>query len=364
MQTRPDRPLSGRAALRPTRGWMGALAPIARSESGVSSVGFGEFMLLLKTAALAGRPTVCRGSAETGSRARGPFFASSDAGRRGLCGPATKLIGCAAPLVKMPSSLAHAPLPEIRARNAEPGDIDALIDLEHRVFATDRLSRRSLQRFLKSKTAQVIVADDGERLAGAAVVLFRPRSALARLYSIATAPHMSGRGIGSMLLVAAEAAALDRDCVSMRLEVHETNHTAISRYRKSGYREFGRHAAYYDDGGDALRFEKRLAPNLPGFAAPPPYFHQIDRVHLRAGLHHDGARLGGPDRSGRRRRLSFSSGAKPPPSSWVPGRAAAGPSVWRWRSSVAGCFRKSTSAGRVPIFLRPRRAPTSAASCK
>ncbi len=174
----------------------------------------------------------------------------------------------------MPSSLAHAPLPEIRARNAEPGDIDALIDLEHRVFATDRLSRRSLQRFLKSKTAQVIVADDGERLAGAAVVLFRPRSALARLYSIATAPHMSGRGIGSMLLVAAEAAALDRDCVSMRLEVHETNHTAISRYRKSGYREFGRHAAYYDDGGDALRFEKRLAPNLPGFAAPPPYFHQ------------------------------------------------------------------------------------------
>ena len=37
-----------------------------------------------------------------------------------------------------------------------------------------------------------------------------------------------------------------------------TNQAAIARYRKSGYREFGRHAAYYEDGGDALRFEKRL----------------------------------------------------------------------------------------------------------
>ena len=52
-----------------------------------------------------------------------------------------KLLGCLAPLVTMPSNLAHAPAPEIRARTAEPGDIDALIDLEHRVFATDRLSR-------------------------------------------------------------------------------------------------------------------------------------------------------------------------------------------------------------------------------
>jgi ribosomal protein S18 acetylase RimI-like enzyme len=46
----------------------------------------------------------------------------------------------------------------------------------------------------------------------------------------------------------------------MRLEVHVTNHAAISRYRKSGYHEFARAAAYYEDGGDALRFEKCLKP--------------------------------------------------------------------------------------------------------
>jgi ribosomal protein S18 acetylase RimI-like enzyme len=174
----------------------------------------------------------------------------------------------------MPASLAHAPAPPVRVRNAERRDIDALVDLEHRVFATDRLSRRSLWRFLHSKTAQVIVADEGGRLAGAAVVLFRPRSLVARLYSIAVAPHMGGRGVGPMLLDAAEEAAMARDCRSMRLEVHETNHAAISRYRKSGYREFGRHKRYYDDGGDALRFEKPLVPKIPALKSAPPYFHQ------------------------------------------------------------------------------------------
>jgi ribosomal protein S18 acetylase RimI-like enzyme len=183
-----------------------------------------------------------------------------------------KLVSCR--VREMPSRLAHAPVVEVRVRKAERGDIDALIDLEHRVFATDRLSRRSLRRFLQSPTAEVIVAEHGDPLAGTAIVLFRPRSFIARLYSIAVAPQMSGRGVGPMLLAAAEAAAVARGCRAIRLEVHVRNHAAISRYRKSSYRDFARTRRYYDDGGDALRFEKRLLPNLPAHAAAPPYFHQ------------------------------------------------------------------------------------------
>ena len=67
-------------------------------------------------------------------------------------------------------------------------------------------------------------------------------------------------------------AALARGCRAIRLEVHETNHAAISRYRKSGYREFGRHRRYYEDGGDALRFEKRLVPNLAALSPRRPIF--------------------------------------------------------------------------------------------
>ena len=102
------------------------------------------------------------------------------------------------------------------------------------------------------------MAEESGQLAGIVIVLFRSRSAIARIYSSAVAPHAGGRGVAPMLLDAAEAAALARGCRIMRLEVHHTNHAAIARYRKSGYREFGRHRAYYENGGDALRFEKRL----------------------------------------------------------------------------------------------------------
>src|SRR6516225_5145143 len=174
----------------------------------------------------------------------------------------------------MPFNLAHAPAAEVRVRKAERGDIDALNELEHRVFATDRLSRPSLRRFLKSPSAEVIVAQHGDRLAGGAIVLFRSRSVAARLYSIAVAPHMGGRGVGATLLLAAEAAAAARGCRAIRLEVHMTNHAAISRYRKSGYQQFARHRGYYEDGADALRFEKRLVPDAAVLRNAPPYFHQ------------------------------------------------------------------------------------------
>jgi len=174
----------------------------------------------------------------------------------------------------MPSRFAQAAMPEMRVRRAEPGDVDALIKLEHRVFATDRLSRRSLRRLLDSPSAAVLVAVENAQLAGIAIVLFRARSAVARLYSIAVAPHVGGRGVAAMLLDAAEEAALARGCRIMRLEVHRANHAAISRYRKSGYREFGRYRTYYEDGADALRFEKRLRGDAAALRDAPPYFHQ------------------------------------------------------------------------------------------
>ncbi len=174
----------------------------------------------------------------------------------------------------MPPKLARVPLPDIRMRKAERSDLDALVALEQRVFATDRISRRSLARFITSPSAEVLVAQDKGALAGIAIVLFRPRALVARLYSIAVAPHAGGRGIGSMLLDAAESAALAHGCTRMRLEVHHANHAAISRYRKSGYREFGRHRRYYEDGADALRFEKRLMPDAAALRSAPPYFHQ------------------------------------------------------------------------------------------
>jgi ribosomal protein S18 acetylase RimI-like enzyme len=146
----------------------------------------------------------------------------------------------------------------IRIRRSRPADLDALWELENRVFETDRMSRRSLRRLLASPSAAAMVAQSDGAIAGVAVVLFRATSRIARLYSLAVAPKHTGRGIASALLAAAEKTARSRKCRFLRLEVHEKNHGAIKVYCKAGYREFGRHHQYYEDRGHALRFEKQL----------------------------------------------------------------------------------------------------------
>lgn len=162
----------------------------------------------------------------------------------------------------------------IVARTASLADLEAMLALENRVFASDRMSRRSVRHFLSSPNAAVLVAETEGGLCGAAVVLVRRTSDVARLYSIAVDPDCAGRGAGQALLAAAEGAASARDCQYLRLEVHENNARAISLYRKAGYRQFGRHHEYYQDRGHALRFEKRLTPQFAGLADAPPYFHQ------------------------------------------------------------------------------------------
>lgn len=174
----------------------------------------------------------------------------------------------------MRTNLAHSPDSEVRIRSPEPGDIDALRALEMRVFTSDRLSRRSFRTFLRSRHAEVLVADLGGQVAGYALVRFRLHSASARLYSIAVSPDARRRGIGPLLLQAAEDAAVARECVMMRLEVRDDNTPAIERYRKAGYRQFGQFANYYEDYSDALRFEKRLQPKLEGLRNAPRYIHQ------------------------------------------------------------------------------------------
>jgi ribosomal protein S18 acetylase RimI-like enzyme len=143
-------------------------------------------------------------------------------------------------------------------RRGRAGDLDDLVELETQVFASDRMSRRSLRHFLAARSATVLVAEHAGRIAGCAVILFRPNAASARLYSIAVAPQSAGLGLGPALLTASERAASARGRQTLRLEVHEDNHRAISRYRKAGYRQFGCHTGYYADQGDALRFEKQL----------------------------------------------------------------------------------------------------------
>src|SRR6266852_1873343 len=96
--------------------------------------------------------------------------------------PPPRLGGYSAP---MRSAMPRKPLAGLSVRRSRQADLDALWELENQVFETNRMSRRSLKRLLVAPSAAVLVAEHQGHLAGAAVVLVRANSAIARLYSLA-----------------------------------------------------------------------------------------------------------------------------------------------------------------------------------
>ena len=83
---------------------------------------------------------------------------------------------------------------------------------------------------LTDARASTHVWDDDGRLGGYVMVLYSKGTALARLYSIAVDGTLRGRGIGGRLIEAAETAALDRGCVSMRSEVRKDNTASLALF--------------------------------------------------------------------------------------------------------------------------------------
>ncbi|MCB1472823.1 MAG: GNAT family N-acetyltransferase/peptidase C39 family protein [Rhodobiaceae bacterium] len=168
---------------------------------------------------------------------------------------------------------AHSPTTTCRPARIE--DLEALVVLETSSFTADRISRRSFRQFLRSPTAQTIVAINDGVISGYALILYRAGTAMARLYSIAVADRFRGRGIGLELLEEAEHAAFEAGRFMMRLEVREDNAGAIALYKAHGYRQFGTHPDYYEDHATALRFERILRAENPP-PAPPFYEQQTD----------------------------------------------------------------------------------------
>ncbi len=159
-------------------------------------------------------------------------------------------------------------------RAATLADLEPLAELEERCFDSDRISRRSFRHLLTRAKATTLVDEVRGRIRGYALVLFHAGTSLARLYSIAVAPEARGHGVGAKLLKAAEAAAVEHGCVSMRLEIRVDNAPAEKLYRQSGYRPLGQVKDYYEDHADALRMEKLLVPHLAPDMVRVPYYEQ------------------------------------------------------------------------------------------
>jgi len=159
-------------------------------------------------------------------------------------------------------------------RTANPEDLGALVDIENRAFAIDRFSRRSFRYLLTKANAVTLVDDRDGRICGYAMLLFNIGTSLARLYSLAIDPDYQGRGIGHGLLNAAEKSAIERDCITLRLEIRKDNHASISFFEKHGYRQFDILEDYYEDHMEGLKYEKSLGPQQKPELKRVPYYEQ------------------------------------------------------------------------------------------
>jgi len=96
------------------------------------------------------------------------------------------------------------------------------------------------------------VVRDKNKIIAYLIFLKRKNSRKYRIYSIAIAPEARGLGIASKLLIYAESRAIKSNIHQIALEVSEKNTSAISLYKKHGYRELGFRPSYYSDGSAAI----------------------------------------------------------------------------------------------------------------
>lgn len=146
----------------------------------------------------------------------------------------------------------------VHFRLADADDLETLVGIESQCFSADKLSRRSMRRWIKAQHGIFLVAEIDAVMAGYALVWCHKGTRLARLYSLAVLPSFRGRGLAMELLKAVERRAAEQGRLFMRLEVASNNTSAISLYERLGYRVFGRYEDYYDDHDSALRMQKTI----------------------------------------------------------------------------------------------------------
>jgi ribosomal protein S18 acetylase RimI-like enzyme len=144
-----------------------------------------------------------------------------------------------------------------RIRRARSEDAAAILTLEE-LFPGDRMSLRSVRRFLRAPNARIWVAVLDGAVVGNLILLGRKDSRVARIYSVVMAPQARGRRLAERLVLAAESEARHLGLDRISLEVRMDNAPARGLYTKLGYAEVLRLTGYYEDGADGLRLVKPL----------------------------------------------------------------------------------------------------------
>jgi ribosomal-protein-alanine N-acetyltransferase len=165
-----------------------------------------------------------------------------------------------------------------RLRPMVPGDLAAVLDLEHELFPddawtpemfADEVSQPAGTRlYLVAEQAPVRDQESVTRagktiLAGYAGMMFVPgvpgHGGTADVLTIAVSAESWGHGVGSALLAALIDEARRRGCTEVFLEVRKDNPRARGLYQRRGFEEIGVRRGYYQPANvDAIVMRKDL----------------------------------------------------------------------------------------------------------
>jgi ribosomal-protein-alanine N-acetyltransferase len=146
-------------------------------------------------------------------------------------------------------------------RGYRPGDLDAMHAMDVACFERPfRFTRSAMRQFAEAAKARVIVAEEGDGLAGF-VVMHVERSGVERVGYIITldvAVDERRKGIAGALMREAERQAVADGCSMMALHVFAGNAAAIGFYESAGFVRSHRVRGFYGDGLDAMVYHHVL----------------------------------------------------------------------------------------------------------
>jgi len=146
-------------------------------------------------------------------------------------------------------------------RRMNAGDVDGVCLIEERVFPSP-WSRQSFVEEMHNDLAVYIVAESQGRIAGyigAWHVLDE-----GHITNLAVDTHWRRQGLGRRLLETMETLLRKEGIERITLEVRVSNDSALSLYRRQGYRERGLRKRYYQDNGeDAYIMWKHMKGETP-----------------------------------------------------------------------------------------------------
>jgi len=147
----------------------------------------------------------------------------------------------------------------MRLRTLRPDDLPTLYEIDQTCFVPGiSYSRSELAAFTGHRHSQTWVAEEASEIVGFLIAQREPRRIL-HIVTIDVREAWRRRGVGSLLMDAAEQWAIEQDLQMIGLETAQDNIAAQKFYQGRGYHKVGEIERYYSDGTTAWVMAKDLA---------------------------------------------------------------------------------------------------------